>query len=330
MTAVAERDARAVEMTFDRTLARQLVHKAAVEQVLLTDARQLGDREFALGAHLPRSHAYYSDSVLDVYDQLLVLEIGRQGAVLCTHEFLGVPHDWQFIFSDIEARVRDLDALRRSAEPGQMVCFLSLAGERRRRGELTAGEFRAEYHSRGALAMTMQGTALYFNKERYLTARKHMRRWVQPEPPSEPPPPLPPAAVGRLDPGNVVIGEPRPLDGERDGYEAELIVDGSHATFFDHPLDHVPGALLIEGCRQTALACADRARGMPPSEAYVDQYSARYERLAELGASVRCRARVGEAGSRAGRRCVPVDIALMQFGNPIAESRFVLVSGRAR
>lgn len=327
MTAVAERNAGAVAVSFDRTLARQLVHKAAVEQVLLTDARQLGDREFVLGAQLPRSHAYYSDSVLDVYDQLLVLEIGRQGAVVAAHEFLGVPHDSQFIFSDIEARVHDLDALRRTVRPKQMVVFLSLAGERRRRGELTGGEFHAEYQVEGAQAMSMRGNALFFNRERYLTARRHMRRWVRPEPPSDPPPPLPPAAVGRLDPSNVVIGEPLPLAAEPGCWEAELIADDSHATFFDHELDHVPGALLIEGCRQAALACADRVHGLVPAEVYIHEYSARYERLAELGATVRCRARAGEPGTQAGRRCVPVDIALIQFGNPIAESRFVLVSG---
>ena len=54
--------------------------------------------------------------------------------------------------------------------------------------------------------------------------------------------------VGRLNPYNVVIG---PLD--RHGVRAlrtPVVVDLSHPTMFDHPLDHVPGMLQMEVVRQ--------------------------------------------------------------------------------
>ncbi|MBV2358164.1 hypothetical protein KUH32_00110 [Thalassococcus sp. CAU 1522] len=37
---------------------------------------------------------------------------------------------------------------------------------------------------------------------------------------------------------------------------ARLIVDRDHPFFFDHPLDHVPGLLLLEGAVQAAQDCA--------------------------------------------------------------------------
>jgi hypothetical protein len=327
-TVSAVRDARELGLTFERTLSRQLVHKAAVDQVLLTDAVQLGEREFAFGSQLPRSHSYYSDSILEAYDQLLVLEIGRQAAVLAAHEFLDVPRNSQFIFSNVDAQVHELEALRRTSRPKEVALIMSLADERRRRGQLTACELRGDYYIDGGRSMSMRGAAVFFDRDRYQALRRHMRKWVRPEPVSDPPEPLAPAEVGRRDAANVVIGQAAAVGGESLSYQSELIVRESHATFFDHPLDHVPGALLIEACRQTALVSAAQAHDLPAAEAYVEEYAARYERLAELGASVRCRAEVGAAGRADGRCAVPVDISLVQFGSEIAQSRFVLVSER--
>lgn len=41
-----------------------------------------------------------------------------------------------------------------------------------------------------------------------------------------------------------------------------LRVDGCHPVFFDHPVDHVPGMLLVEAARQAAVA-ATGGRGVP-------------------------------------------------------------------
>jgi hypothetical protein len=46
---------------------------------------------------------------------------------------------------------------------------------------------------------------------------------------------------------------PRTDDGF-DRFLAPLVIDRSHPFFFDHPLDHVPGLLLIEGTRQAGTA----------------------------------------------------------------------------
>src|SRR5438067_13397321 len=81
-------DAR--QLRFDATVPRQLVHKAAIEQVLLSDHQGIGDREFVCAAQLSRAHAYYSDHLLRLYDPLLLLEIARQAVALGSHEYFGV------------------------------------------------------------------------------------------------------------------------------------------------------------------------------------------------------------------------------------------------
>jgi hypothetical protein len=53
---------------------------------------------------------------------------------------------------------------------------------------------------------------------------------------------------------NVVIAAPRR---DRDGVaRAELVVDEAHPYFFDHPLDHVSGILMLEGLLQLVEASA--------------------------------------------------------------------------
>ena len=46
---------------------------------------------------------------------------------------------------------------------------------------------------------------------------------------------------------------PRSDDGF-DRFLAPLVIDSRHPFFFEHPLDHVPGLMLIEGTRQTGTA----------------------------------------------------------------------------
>ncbi|HVK54310.1 MAG TPA: AfsA-related hotdog domain-containing protein [Burkholderiales bacterium] len=49
------------------------------------------------------------------------------------------------------------------------------------------------------------------------------------------------------------------LDDQHGAMQARLMIDQSHPFFFDHPLDHVPGLLLIEAMNQLAERQAYRA-----------------------------------------------------------------------
>ena len=69
-------------------------------------------------------------------------------------------------------------------------------------------------------------------------------------------------------------------DGD-DIWDATLRVDDQHPFYFDHPLDHVPAALLVEGVR----ALAERAAGGPDAAAVVGLHLA-VGAFAELDAPV--------------------------------------------
>jgi 2-oxo-3-(phosphooxy)propyl 3-oxoalkanoate synthase len=56
---------------------------------------------------------------------------------------------------------------------------------------------------------------------------------------------------------HVFVERIEPLPATKDGFDcflAPLVIDHRHPFFFEHPLDHVPGLMLIEGTRQVGTA----------------------------------------------------------------------------
>jgi hypothetical protein len=78
-----------------------------------------------------------------------------------------------------------------------------------------------------------------------------------------------PASVGR-DRAEDVLVAATPTDGTW-----ALRFDPDHAVLFDHPVDHVPGMVLVEGARQAALLAIGDPYALPASaefrfDAYVE------------------------------------------------------------
>jgi hypothetical protein len=99
--------------------------------------------------------------------------------------------------------------------------------------------------------------------------------------PVDGPPRVDAAVVGRGNPYNVVIAQPR--DGR-----ARLVVATDHPVLFDHELDHVPGMLQLEAVRQFATAIT----GAGP----VLALTARFHDFLELGLPSHCAGTVVDTG----------------------------------
>ena len=65
---------------------------------------------------------------------------------------------------------------------------------------------------------------------------------------------------------------------------AHLIVDQDHPFFYDHPLDHIPGLLLIEAACQLVGHWADQTS--PPAQLYLSKLKVRFLKYALHGAPV--------------------------------------------
>ncbi|HSY49709.1 MAG TPA: AfsA-related hotdog domain-containing protein [Thermoanaerobaculia bacterium] len=61
----------------------------------------------------------------------------------------------------------------------------------------------------------------------------------------------------------------RVVEGEEDVFAMQLFLDPEHAFFFEHPLDHIPGLMLVEAGRQAATAASHIYYGVPAGSVFI-------------------------------------------------------------
>lgn len=78
-----------------------------------------------------------------------------------------------------------------------------------------------------------------------------------------------------------------PTSDSLDRFLGRLVVDTSHPFFFEHPLDHVPGLMLIEGTRQVGTAISHLFYDVPFDLAFIlNRLDVRFTNFAELTSPV--------------------------------------------
>ncbi|MFI2432784.1 ScbA/BarX family gamma-butyrolactone biosynthesis protein [Streptomyces sp. NPDC018693] len=245
---------------------RQLVHRAAVAETLPTGWRRTGADRFTVSAQWPRAHGLHVSPDWSAYDPLLVVETIRQGGTLISHAEYHVPLDYQFVLQEFQVSTvpAELAVGALPAEPEIELVFthVQYRGRRPAAARYTARVTRDGVQVATAdVAFTCVSPAVY---GRLRGGRTPETVTAVPVPPG-----LPPAAVGRALPTDVVLGRP-----DSSG-RWQLRVHTAHPVFFDHPLDHVPGMLLLEAARQATRRRTDPNRS-PAS------YQALFHRYAEL------------------------------------------------
>ena len=200
------------------------------------------------------------------YDPLLVAETVRQCGALLTHAEYEVPLGQAFVLQELRVTTRP-EHLAVGAVPAEPVLDIAVTEVRRRGGRPTAIRYDADVRVGGERVGTGHVAVSWTSESVY----RRLRGGRTPDTVSAVPlpPGLPPAAVGRALPADVVLA---PTD-RPDRWQ--LRVDTAHPVFFDHPLDHVPGMLLLEAARQAAWARTAGAR--PPAS-----FRAAFNRYAEL------------------------------------------------
>jgi len=298
-----------------------IAHRRALGEVFVADSAQTGEDEFLLAIQLPRSHSVWFDREPEFHDTLSTAEAARQGAFVVVHRHLGVPVGLPFSLQKFEVAVTDVDAYRdNQRSPLEGLLRFSLTERDMRTDELGSLSFVGELTIDGTAAMTMAGGITFLPARDYSALRDYQRsRKPIAEAATPAPQRLDPAAVGRRDPRNVVIGQPTGSDEGETRYP--LVVDRSHPSFFDHDYDHVPGPLMVEAWRQAALVTATESRALPSPVVATVGCAMSFSDFAEFEAVVEVSTSVSETTDD-GR--VSVAVAAHQFGNQLGEGGIVL------
>ncbi|MFE5819238.1 ScbA/BarX family gamma-butyrolactone biosynthesis protein [Streptomyces sp. NPDC056479] len=263
------------------TVPREYVHRVSVAEVFLTGWEADGTDSFLVRGQWPRSHALFAP-VGGHQDPLLLAESIRQAGTLLSHAEYGVPFGHQFLMwnmsfsatapafeagsapTDIELHTRCHDIVRRGRSIAGMRYEVSL-----RRAGLTVATGGANFSCTSPAAHRRLRTGRPTTTGRALPA------------------PIDPAEVGHTDPEHVVLAAAA-APGEA---RWELRVDTGHAVYFDHPVDHVPGMVLIEAARQAARAVTRQPRAL------LLDLDTEFKRYAELDAPCWIDARVEGTGA---------------------------------
>ncbi|MEV7525584.1 ScbA/BarX family gamma-butyrolactone biosynthesis protein [Streptomyces sp. NPDC091371] len=256
------------------TVPREFVHRAAVSEVLLTgwEADGLagsGEDEqdgFVVRAQWPRSHSLFAPGG-GYQDPMLLIESVRQVGSLLAHAEFGVPFGHQFLMWDMSFTAEP-ELLAAETVPTEIELRTECSDIVRRGGSLSAMRYDVTV-LRGGKALATGGAAFRcMNPSVYRRLRCDRPTTTD----RMAPPAIDPASVGHTNALNVVLARP----GQNAGNRWELRVDTAHPTYFDHPVDHVPGMVLLEAARQAAHA----STGMP--DALVLGLKSEFARYAEL------------------------------------------------
>jgi hypothetical protein len=277
--------AAAGELGFTRTVDRDTLHRWALSEVFLTDARQVDEADYVAAAQLPSAHAYYVEraSRLPVPDPLLLLECARQAETYGGHAFFGVPRDSKFLLRSWSMSLPGLLTAPVGDRPGHLLMYVRTGDRRGAVGDVRRLTYRVELamgrHRLGRVSIDVG----YIPGVVYETVRSQGR--------SAPLTPfgdipysaslLDPADVGRREPANVVLRDVRVGP---DGAWADIRVPVENRSMFDHAQDHLPGMVLMEAARQLALYTSAELFGTSVPHTTPVAFDFSFTRYAELDA----------------------------------------------
>ncbi|MER5712928.1 ScbA/BarX family gamma-butyrolactone biosynthesis protein [Streptomyces sp. NPDC002122] len=289
---------------YERSAPRELVHRSAIGEVLLTDDwLRMGPHRFKVGAQWPRGHGFYEPVGGRWHDPLLAAESIRQASSLVSHIFYGLPRDHPSLMTelsiDLEPEALLLDDRPADVELAITCTNVTLQRDRLAGMTMNVGLTRGGVPlGRGLMTLNCMSASVY----RRLRGAHAQVPAALPEQAV----PVPAHEVGRARGSDVVLG--RPLDGE-EGWP--LRVNWTHPTLFDHPTDHVPGMLLLEAARQAAQ------RVLGPGTVLVTGMTNRFHRYVEFDAP--CVVRAHPAPAPSGDGAFEVRVTAEQSGEAVFE-----------
>jgi hypothetical protein len=233
---------------WNRTIDRTLVHRNSISEVLLTDLIRLGDTEMLIAAQWPRSHRVYRPDRLGRHDPMLLLESIRQTGLAVSHSAFGVGFDQQSLMRDVGFILDPRTEPRALLSATNLAITVHCRDVIMRSGRLRGMTIDLSFAADGLPFATGYGTVRWVSGPSYaaLRARGGTRldwdqlRWSET---------IPPRAASSIRAADDAL-----LSSESESStRRRVVVPLDHPVYFDHPLDHAPGMLLIDAAWQAAV-----------------------------------------------------------------------------
>ena len=261
---------------FEQPVPRRFVHRASVAEVLITGfAADDRPNAFLLAAQWPRGHSYYGTSA-GMHDPVLFAETVRQAGLMVGHAGYSIPLDHAFVMRHMSYEI-GRPGLVCVSTPTNIILAVNTYDLRYRKDQLTGYRYVVELRRGSETVGVGSSETVCVSPAAYrrLRASAGIAPFVHPV---RLPEAVSPALVGKKIRADVVL---TPTGTENTWL---LRCDTTHPVLFDHPVDHVPGMVLIEAMRQGAH-CA-----LYPRRSTLIRFSSKFERYAELSEPTTVRA----------------------------------------
>jgi hypothetical protein len=239
-------------LSWSRTVAREMVHRSSVAEVLLTDVRPDRSGGFEAAACWPRSHPTFPRDGSDLHSPLLVVETLRQLGIYLPLRYFGVAPTAHLLIGDLHFALMADHEPRARYGGTEVTCAVEVGRVRRDDdGAVIGMRLEVAYRAAGRTFARAGGGARFLGPADYAAVRARQGAGGGPRPTDtgDRPEPASVAVAGR---GDVLIIR-------RSGALAVEPADWRHPFFFDHASDHVPGMVLLEAARQAAAEASDGA-----------------------------------------------------------------------
>jgi hypothetical protein len=325
-TIIADRADDSVTLTYDRTISRKLVHRAAVSEVFLTDIRAIDERTVMIGAQLPRCHGYFHDHAkwrTDI-DPLLLFEVSRQATLGSAHA-LDVPQDTILISSDFGMEILDINAFSDQTRPTAVEIENIFDWTAMRRGKPRAGICKQRIFVNGVVAATHWSSGQLMSHAQLEALREEQRGDAPPWTAQMTDRPdgvaLQPHEVGRYNPLNVVLAR---LEQDGDALRANVAPPWQNRALFDHSYDHLTMQILTEAARQLAMVALSRGPFAHIQQWGVNEVSGTFTQFAEIDLPVVMHTKMPKAPAGPVVHPVVLPVSVIQAGQEIATLELVL------
>lgn len=234
------------ELSWQRTVDRALVHRDAIAEVLLTDIVQLDRTSFEVAAQWSRSHRVYRPDHDGRHDPMLLLETVRQTGLALSHHGFAVPFEFKSVMHDVGFQMWP-EAEPRAVQAATNVTIKVKCENLVMRGDQLRSMTVVLAMSADGLHFATGSGTLSWLSERTFQALRTRNGGGSPTAAA-----MSLAADAVASPfrasADSLLAAGDPPDQRR------LLIPLDHPVYFDHPLDHVPGMLLVDAAWQAAAA----------------------------------------------------------------------------
>ncbi|MFC4032439.1 ScbA/BarX family gamma-butyrolactone biosynthesis protein [Streptomyces polygonati] len=233
------------ELSWSRTVPREMVHRRSVAEVLLTDVRRDRAGGFEAAASWPRSHPTFPHDGSDLHSPLILVETLRQLGIYVPLRYFDIPEKSRLLITDLRFALMADKEPRIGCGCSEITCRVTVSDIRRSAddGRVSGLRLHVTYLTGGVPFAHAGGGARFLTAARYADVRADRLTGSRP----------PPTTEGRPDPLTLGVADWRDVVITRKAGALEVEpADPMHPFFFDHVTDHVPGMVLLEAARQAA------------------------------------------------------------------------------